>query len=179
MRKLSKIWIRWYLALWHEGNLWTWSQIWPLIYKTSSLNHCALSRRIKCEKMKHDIVWLMILTLYIRIFYTWLKPKDFLKIIYYLGCIWHTQKYTKNCKKFLLNNKDRNLITKNQLTTCRNCSVSFRHRACRNWCCVRPPSCVIYIERFSLSACNCLCWNFLWFLIVRRKIYYCKIHVTN
>lgn len=83
--------------------------IWPLIYKTSSLNHCALSSRTKCEKMKHDIVWLMILTLYICIFYTWLKPKDFLIIIYYLGCvwvcllcIWHTHKIYKELQKILV-----------------------------------------------------------------------------
>lgn len=121
VRKLSKIWIRWNSALWHEGNLWTWSQIWPLIYKTSSLNHCALSRRIKCEKMKHDIVWLMILTLYICIFYTWLKPKDFFNnyllsgmclglSIVYLTHTKNIQRTAKNSCKII---KNRNLITKN------------------------------------------------------------------
>lgn len=120
------------------------------------------------------------------IFYTWFKPKDFLIIIYYLGCvwvcllcIWHTHKNIQRTAKNSCKIIKTEIWLQKQLTTCRNCSVSFRHRACRNWCCVRPPSCVIYIERFSLSACNCLCWNFLWFLIVRRKIDYCKIHVTN
>lgn len=120
VRQLSKIWIRWNSALWHEGNLWTWSQIWPLIYKTSSLNHCTLSSRIKCEKMKHDIVWLMILTLYIGIFYTWLKPKDFFNnyllsgmclglSIVYLTHTKNIQRTAKNSCKII---KNRNLITK-------------------------------------------------------------------
>lgn len=55
--------------------------IWPLIYKTSSLNHCASSSRIKCEKKKHDVVWLMILTLYICTYVHMVKTYGFLIII--------------------------------------------------------------------------------------------------
>lgn len=120
VRKLSKNMdtLEFGLGAWRK--LMNIESIWPLIYKTSSLNHCALSSRTKCEKMKHDIVWLMILTLYICIFYTWLKPKDFFNnyllsgmclglSIVYLTHTKNIQRTAKNSCKII---KNRNLITK-------------------------------------------------------------------